>query len=55
MTFPPLPRYGIGWKNSVTLEVTVNAVQEPKLPELDAEFAKSLGVAEQGSDEDAPR
>lgn len=31
---------------TVTFEVTVNAVEEPKLPELDAEFAKSLGVAD---------
>jgi len=31
---------------TVTFEVTMNAVQEPKLPELDAEFAKSLGVVD---------
>lgn len=31
---------------TVTFEVSVNAVEEPKLPELDAEFAKSLGVAD---------
>jgi trigger factor len=31
---------------TVTFEVTVNAVEEPRLPELDAEFAKSLGVAD---------
>jgi trigger factor len=30
----------------VTFEATVNAVEEPRLPELDAEFAKSLGVAD---------
>lgn len=29
---------------AVTFEVTVNAVEELKLPELDAEFARSLGV-----------
>jgi trigger factor len=28
----------------VTFEVTLNAVEEPKLPEIDADFAKSLGV-----------
>jgi trigger factor len=28
----------------VTFEVTVNSVSEPQLPEIDAEFAKSLGV-----------
>lgn len=32
---------------TVTFEVTMNAVQEPRLPELDAEFAKSLGVVEE--------
>lgn len=31
---------------TVTFEVSVNAVEEPKLPELDAEFAKTLGVAD---------
>ncbi|MEN6586701.1 MAG: trigger factor [Sulfuricella sp.] len=31
---------------TVTFEVTVNSVQEPKLPELDADFAKTLGVAD---------
>jgi trigger factor len=31
---------------TVTFEATVNAVEEPRLPELDAEFAKSLGVAD---------
>lgn len=31
---------------TVTFEVTLNAVAEPKLPEIDAEFAKSLGVAD---------
>ncbi len=31
---------------TVTFEVSVNAVEEPKLPELDAEFAKNLGVAD---------
>lgn len=30
----------------VTFEVTLNGVEEPKLPEIDAEFAKSLGVAD---------
>lgn len=29
---------------AVVFEVTVNVVEEPKLPELDAEFAKTLGV-----------
>lgn len=29
---------------TVTYEVTVNAVAQPKLPEVDADFAKSLGV-----------
>jgi trigger factor len=31
---------------SATFEVTVKKVEEPKLPELDAEFARSLGVAD---------
>ncbi|HWU83552.1 MAG TPA: trigger factor, partial [Methylophilaceae bacterium] len=29
---------------TVTYEVTFNAVEQPKLPEIDAEFAKTLGV-----------
>jgi trigger factor len=29
---------------AVTFEVTLNGVEEPKLPEIDADFAKSLGV-----------
>ncbi len=31
---------------TVTFEVTLNQVAEPKLPEVDADFAKSLGVAD---------
>lgn len=31
---------------TVTFEVSVNAVEESKLPELDAEFARNLGVAD---------
>ena len=31
---------------SATFEVTLKKVEEPKLPELDAEFARSLGVAD---------
>ncbi len=31
---------------SATFEVTVKKVEEPKLPELDAEFARTLGVAD---------
>lgn len=31
---------------SAAFEVTVKKVEEPKLPELDAEFARSLGVAD---------
>ena len=31
---------------TVTFEVTLNSVDVPKLPELDAEFAKSLGLAD---------
>ena len=31
---------------SATFEVTVKKVEEPELPELDAEFARSLGVAD---------
>ncbi|MDP1558791.1 MAG: trigger factor [Nitrosomonas sp.] len=30
----------------VTFEVILNSVEEPKLPELDAEFAKSLGLVD---------
>jgi len=35
----------VAGKNA-TFEVTVKKVEEPKLPELDAEFARSLGVAD---------
>jgi trigger factor len=31
---------------TVQFEVVVKKVEEPKLPEIDAEFAKSLGVAD---------
>ena len=30
---------------TATFEVTINVVEEPKLPVLDEEFAKSLGIS----------
>jgi len=46
MTFPADYHASELAGKTVTFEVTMNAVQEPKLPELDAEFAKSLGVVD---------
>ncbi|MFN3397690.1 MAG: trigger factor, partial [Sulfurimicrobium sp.] len=46
MTFPSDYHASELAGKTVTFEVTMNTVQEPRLPELDAEFAKSLGVAD---------
>ena len=36
----------VAGQDARSFEVTVKKVEEPKLPELDAEFARSLGVAD---------
>ncbi len=46
MTFPADYHASELAGKTVNFEVTMNAVQEPRLPELDAEFAKNLGVAD---------
>jgi trigger factor len=39
--------------NTVQFEMTVKKVEAPVLPELDADFAKQLGVADGDTDQDA--
>lgn len=46
MTFPADYHAAELAGKTVIFEVTMNAVEEPKLPELDGEFAKSLGVVD---------
>lgn len=46
MTFPEDYHAANLAGQTVEFDVTVKAVEEPRLPEIDAEFAKSLGVAD---------